>query len=398
MALAHISLNEIDDLRLANLISIGASESIYIDYKRDTYGNGESAHAEFLADIASFANTGGGDLVIGMQESGGVPTQFVPFSGNVDDERLRLEEMARGGLEPRIPNLQTHSVPLSIGGNVIVVRMPRSFVGPHRVVYRGRSRFWARTSSGKYEPSVDELRRLFNSVPQLAEQIRAFRLDRLTRIASGETPVSLAPGECLLVLHVVPYSAFDLRQSLSTAILVERWRQFPPLGRSSPTHPMLNFDGLACLSNSDPWEVGQHSYVQVFRSGAIEGVATVDRSGDGAVSASTVDKYCVASSKRYIDTLQDFSVEPPYVILASLINVRGRVVVSGISGLSPNYIVKAIGRDPLHFSEVVIEDIASSYQEQALKLRFPLLEQLWNAAGYSSPQTFDRNGKWIFSE
>jgi len=35
------------------------------------------------------------------------------------------------------------------------VRVPRSYAPPHRVIYKNRSRFWARASSGKYEPNVE---------------------------------------------------------------------------------------------------------------------------------------------------------------------------------------------------------------------------------------------------
>ena len=38
----------------------------YIDYEACTYGVNGEQRREFLADISSFANTAGGDLLIGM--------------------------------------------------------------------------------------------------------------------------------------------------------------------------------------------------------------------------------------------------------------------------------------------------------------------------------------------
>jgi predicted HTH transcriptional regulator len=74
MALLHIPLDQIDEARLQALITAGAPESRTIDYKRTTYGNAHADHAEFLADASSFANTSGGDLVIGMGATNGIPT------------------------------------------------------------------------------------------------------------------------------------------------------------------------------------------------------------------------------------------------------------------------------------------------------------------------------------
>jgi hypothetical protein len=102
MALLDIPLDTIAERDLQRLIAAGAAESLYIDYKQQTYGNSDSDHVEFLADLASFANTMGGDVVIGMAEAKGVPQSFTPFTGDADKECRRLEDIARTGLEPRI--------------------------------------------------------------------------------------------------------------------------------------------------------------------------------------------------------------------------------------------------------------------------------------------------------
>jgi hypothetical protein len=72
---SHIPFDRIEQSHLQALIEAKAAESRYIDYKSATYGNNDSARAEFLADISSFANALGGDLVIGMRP----PTAFLPI-------------------------------------------------------------------------------------------------------------------------------------------------------------------------------------------------------------------------------------------------------------------------------------------------------------------------------
>jgi Putative DNA-binding domain len=202
MALTNISLADIAEGHLQRLIAAQAAESLHVEYKRETYGTNDDQRREFLADVSSFANAAGGDLVIGMTAADGTPTGIHPFTGNGEAERLRLEHMARDGLNPRIPNLQTRAVPLSQGGFVLLVRVPKSYHSPHRIIFKNSGRFWARSSAGKYEPNVEELRRIFTEAPLLAERARAFRIERTARIAARETPVSLKDGGTL-VLHVI---------------------------------------------------------------------------------------------------------------------------------------------------------------------------------------------------
>jgi predicted HTH transcriptional regulator len=114
--------------------------SLLVEYKRETYGGNDEQRKEFLADVSSFANSQGGDLIIGMVADQGVPTAFHPLMGDADAERLRLEAMARDGLQPRIIGLQTQAVPLSGGGSVLIVRVPKSPLPPHRIGFKNTNR------------------------------------------------------------------------------------------------------------------------------------------------------------------------------------------------------------------------------------------------------------------
>jgi predicted HTH transcriptional regulator len=69
------------------LIANAVSEGRTIDYKRELPGNGDGDKKEFLADVSSFANTSGGDLVFGIDEVEGLPTRITGFqSANADLE------------------------------------------------------------------------------------------------------------------------------------------------------------------------------------------------------------------------------------------------------------------------------------------------------------------------
>jgi hypothetical protein len=79
MTLQHLTLDQIDQARLQRLIDGKTSERRDIEYKRATYGNADKDYGEYLADISSFANTVGGDIIIGMNAKAGVPTSFEPL-------------------------------------------------------------------------------------------------------------------------------------------------------------------------------------------------------------------------------------------------------------------------------------------------------------------------------
>jgi predicted HTH transcriptional regulator len=134
MALRHLTLNQIDEAQLQRLIDGRASETRDIEYKRDSYGNADKDHGEYLADISSFANAAGGDIIVGMTARGGVPTGFSPLQIDSDAEILRLENIARTGLQPRIFGLVIRGVPIAGGGSILVVRIPRSYNQPHRII------------------------------------------------------------------------------------------------------------------------------------------------------------------------------------------------------------------------------------------------------------------------
>src|SRR3989344_6489998 len=92
---------DLDDLN--NLIQNAVSEGKTIEYKNQLPSNSDSDRKEFLADVSSFTNTSGGDLIFGITTDQGVPKSISGLEVmNVDAEKLKYEEIIRTGLEPRI--------------------------------------------------------------------------------------------------------------------------------------------------------------------------------------------------------------------------------------------------------------------------------------------------------
>ena len=78
MGLTNKNFDSLTTGDLDDLIRVGMQEGILLEYKSALYGNGDSDVKEYLKDISSFANTSGGHLVIGLQETGGAPVAFLP--------------------------------------------------------------------------------------------------------------------------------------------------------------------------------------------------------------------------------------------------------------------------------------------------------------------------------
>lgn len=232
---------------------------------------------------------------------------------------------------------------------------------------------------------------MFSFAPQLAERMRDFRLERIARIAAGDAPVSLL-DDCCLVLHVIPFSHFDLRPMLSLTDAANP-QYFPPLGMRSANDWRINFDGFLSLSNEDARATGQRAYVQVFRSGAVEAVASSIARSDRNIDILTLTGYLVKYTMLYTTDLRACGAAPPFAVLASVIGVKGRGILTGVDtirGMDGEY----SDRDQLHLSEVILETVPTQQKECATLLR-PVLDQLANAAGTPSSPSFNHNGIYV---
>jgi predicted HTH transcriptional regulator len=93
-----------DDLQ--SLIDNKVTERKTMEYKQALPGNSDKQKKEFLADVSSFANASGGVLIYGITEDKktGKPKALVGLDiVNIDQETLRLDNVIRTGLQPRLP-------------------------------------------------------------------------------------------------------------------------------------------------------------------------------------------------------------------------------------------------------------------------------------------------------
>jgi hypothetical protein len=369
-----------------------------IEYKSDMPGRAASDVVPFLAEVSSLANTSGGDFILGIEETEGLATAVPGLTlGNVDMEKLRLEQLLANGLEPRLPRPDVYPVDCGNSRYALIIRTTKSWLAPHRV--KANDKFYGRNSAGKYPLDVSELRTAFALSASFAERARSFHAERIIKVAGRELPLRLVPNAPVILLHVIPYSAFDLGRSLSLVEVEEQWQHFPPVGRSRPQNWAINFDGFLGLPNTEVTDhegnpAEQHAYVQVFQSGIVEGVGEAPHGADEVIKTNELESYIVSYSWKYATSLSMLGVEPPFLVLVSLLGVGNNTFLCGHEFDFRRAVPARADRDNYYLIESILNITPPDRSECAKALRLTL-DHLANLAGMPRAPTFDDAGNYL---
>jgi len=367
-----------------------------IEYKEQLPGGADDDKREFLADASSFANAGGGDLIFGVRENRdaagkptGIPEATVGLAGsNADGEMRRLEDMLRAGIDPRIPAIRIKHVDGFPSGPVILLRVPKSWASPHMVIFKNLSRFFSRTSAGKHQLDVREIRAAFLASEGSREKIRRFRDERLARIVADEMPVILHPNPKVIV-HVIPLTFPD--EVLNLGPLLNKPAIAPPLNRGIGHNYRVNFDGFLTFTN---YNVNQPSpsYLQIFRSGAFETVDTglLNPQGDRRlINVHSLEMALIDCINNYMSTLRDLGLNPPFLILIALHKVAEYRIETGLP--LPDLIeTHPVDRPTLLLPDILIEEFAMNV-DKALR---PAFDATWQSMGLPASLNYAPDGSW----
>lgn len=272
MNLPH-RLIETSEADIRRLITDRVQEGPHLDFKRDLpVAWDSSAKHELLADVTAFANSGGGDIVYGVEENAAAEAFAVcPLKlASVDQEVRRIQDFLLNLSEPRLPSVQVHAVEVtedSALGYVLLVRVPQSWAAPHRV--KTNQHVYVREGLRKRPLDVPELRALFLRTEDQAQRVRDFRTGRLACLLTGQTPVPLKAGP-QLVVHAIPTQAALGLVQMDPVPYSRGEAYLPMIGQTSGVAATLNFDGAyAVIPTRDERAAG---YTQLFRQGYFETV------------------------------------------------------------------------------------------------------------------------------
>ena len=381
------------------LVTNAVPEGRSIEYKEQLPKGSDDDSREFLADVSSFANASGGDLIYRVadkRDADGKPTGTPEAKGlagiNLDEQKTRLENLLRQNIDPRIPGIRIKHLDGFPSGPIIVLRIRKSWVSPHMVRFRKSSRFFSRHSGGKYELDVGEIRAAFLASDSLGDKISAFRADRVGKILAGETPVPLQPGP-KFVVHLLPIRAFA--EGVPLDLRAAQQEHMEPMGKPGTWGPFrFNFDGLFSPGGSESRK--PFSYIQLFRNGAIEAVYAriTTTKGNCIFGIDCESQLLKHPGPSYMRFQKQLGLGPPLFITISMLSAKGFTIIPvdggsrfGMAGLVDPSL---IDRDVLLAPEVLVEEDGDDLE----KLLRPAFDTFWQATGWTGSPAYDESDHW----
>jgi len=321
-----------------------------------------------------------------MDEAGGLPTQIVGVqAADLDLEIRRLDSILAAGLSPRI-RYAIRTVTTAARERVLILRVERSWVGSHRIVFQQHDKFYGRNSAGKYPLDVNELRAAFTLSSTATERIRAFRTDRIIALSNNQTPVPFMDSP-KVVLHCISLEAFAGTAQYNVLPLYDNPVPLSPMGTTNWDR-RLNLDGVLAFGTQQPCP----SYTQLYRNGVIEAVQgrilAHEYEGRMVIPSVSYERYILEYLPRCFNLLQATDANVPVVVALTLLKTKG--VCMGVNDPwgQPGY---PIDSDSLVLPEVIVDSFTTP-PNRVLK---PLFDLIWNACGLPYSTNFDGDGNWI---
>lgn len=385
-------IHSIVESDLDQLIASQIAEGKSVEYKASLSLSSDEAKKELLADVSSFANTAGGHIIYGMREEKGLPVEISGLSLlDIDAEKLRIDNIIRDGISPRIQGMGIEPVKLKNGNVALVIYIPQSWSSPHMVSYKSSSRFFARNSGGKYQLDVQEIRQAFLLSETASERIRNFRLERIAKIAASETPIQLT-NTVNVITHIIPFSSFSTRQTINLVDIAQNFFKY----FKDTSSRKYNIDGFIAFSERQSSVA--RSYYQVFRTGQVEFVSG-DLAGqkheDSSVIASlNAEEEIIEACMNSLDMLKTCGMEPPFFVFVSLTGVKNIILAAARNSF--DFSQHRFDRDVIQTSEVFLDDYPAD-KDQIYQFLKPALDEVWNAAGFSGSPFYTADGKRNYS-
>jgi len=385
-----VDIEAITAVDVASLVAEKVTERKTLEYKERLPDGTDGAKKEFLADVCSFANSSGGDIIYGIRDqresSGratGVPEEVVGLPGvNLSAERERLESMIRDGIKPRIPSVQTKDVEVEGKGPVVVLRVGRSWIGPHMVTYAGTSRFYSRHSTGKYQLDVQEIGQAFAEQRSLGEQLRNWRAERVAKTLSDDGPAALS-GSAKLLAHFVPAASLAGQQTAGFWPVPDEVRNLLRPSSFSGASWRYNADGFLVYSV----EGGSKciSYVQLFRNGCLEyGDGYIlnvgnERGRPGDIPSKAFEEKLVRVFGNAALALGRLGVEDPVYMSCTLVNVKDYALSRDGISFYQDDVQHKFDRHVIQTPDLQIDRSEPTPYRNSL---LPIVDSIWQANGY----------------
>lgn len=390
-----VPFDQIEKEHIEQLVDEKIEEDRTLDYKREMpdLKNPEQKR-NFLKLVASFANTVGGDILYGIEEAKendrntGRPEKIVGVSDvNTDQIKLSMLNLIRDSIEPRIvPQVEIKPIGDFDNGPCLIVRVHKSFTGPHALWMNKKALFYSRNSGGTHPMDVTEIRNAFIGSETFVDRLRSFRQNRIELVSEGRTPIPVEGG-AKLVIHIIPLDTFETTSKRNVLnILSSNYTKLVHEG-CRETEMRYNFDGLVVFCR--PNETGEYQeYCQLFTSGYFEIVSSSIGfvNGEEKRLYRDIDKGIFRDVKKFIGLIEELDIVPPIAFFVSFIGVKDYVMNVRRRGAWQKFY-------PIEHSQLLIpEIIINNFQDDPEAFLSGPFNDLWRACGYPENMNYDENG------
>jgi hypothetical protein len=369
--LIPVAFDAVDETHIQALVDTGRAEDRYIDFKRDW---NDADFDKLAADVCAFANTDGGDVVVGVADTDRIATKVLGVECDQVDRKIRqIEEGIRPRIEPAAA-FRIREIPRAAGPGAFVLRVPASPAAPHRVISKGI--FYSRGSAGNREMDIFQVREAFLRGTLAEERIREFRRQRIATLENTDFRLQTRFVWALFQVISVP-AMMRATRLLSGEELSESALSLRIFGETPSA-------GAARLFNLDGLRKGRdRAYVQIFRDGKLESRLYLGQINTHVTAppAEQVQLPIVRNGVRsalrdYVKCLEELGFPAPYSASLTLANVEQ------VSFATDTAFVRA-DRAVLEIPEALVADTQASSIGSASK---QITDMLYQAFGYSATE------------
>ena len=229
---------------------------------------------------------------------------------------------------------------------------------------------------------VYQLKHSFLNSSNSKSKINDFIIERISNIISEDTPIKLSSNP-KIIFHAIPIPSFIEDGELQIEPRGKDYSMYSPMSSTYGYDKRINFDGLVTYK-------GSHSYLQVFRSGAIESVdASIINStnGEKLIASAYLEDILIGGIQTHLNLIKSFNVEYPIAIFLNITGIAG-YSFAGSRGWEVEKVIS--DRNHLKFKEIIIENGSDSI----VKKIKPWFDRLWQAFNYEGCHNYRSETEW----
>ena len=215
------NFDQITPKDITDLCRDGIYENQLLEFKRDLPGErgrpdpwlagGDFtgyARDHVLREVVAFANTQGGTIIIGIDQTADDPPRAAAICPipRIHDLATRMENAARACIDPVLPGLQIRGIEVggAAGEGVLLFRTAQSPAGPHRVANEGHA--YIRRGASAVKMTMREIQDLTIDLLRGVDRLESVFRQREASFKASLEFVNTEHGACRIT--AVPFGGF----------------------------------------------------------------------------------------------------------------------------------------------------------------------------------------------